>query len=335
MIRDADIAMYEAKGDGRGCFKQFHSSMRDRAQRRWELDLDLRQSLELRQFSLVYQPIIDLKTGEVESVEALIRWNHPERGVISPIHFIPVAEETGMIVEIGEWVARTACEQFAEWYRIDSNATPFSISINVSRQQLIHRNFSQSFQSILQESGVHPASLHLEVTESEMMKDLDSAVRVMQEMRATGVRFALDDFGTGYSSLACLHQIPIDVIKLDRSLIATIDQDDYFLKLASLVMQLMSETQIKVIAEGIETLSQFTILQDLDCSLGQGYFFSKPLPADKVQDFIRKQRAAVQRTSRSNSAVAIPIVQFMQGQAIAGCSVGMDTIAMGPQLRSS
>jgi len=312
VLRDADIAMYEAKGNGRGCYKVFNLEMRDRAQRRWKLDLDLRRAVELNQFSLVYQPIIDLNTGDVEGVEALIRWNHPERGLIPPIDFIPMAEETGMIVEIGDWVTRTACQQFAEWSRIDRMAVPRSISINVSRQQLIHRNFVESFQSILRETGVEPSSVHLEVTESEMMKHLDSTIHVMQVLQNLGVKFDLDDFGTGYSSLACLHQIPIDVIKLDRSLISTIDKDDYFMKLTSLVLKLMSETKIKVIAEGIETLSQLKILQDLECTLGQGYYFAKPMPASKIQEFIRKQRDSSQKPVNGGSPVAIPIVQFKQ-----------------------
>ena len=316
VLRDADIAMYEAKGDGRGCFKVFNSEMRDRAQGRWKLDVDLRRAVQLGQFSLVYQPIIDLKTGDVESVEALIRWNHPERGLISPVEFIPMAEETGMIVEIGDWVTRAACRQFAEWSRIDRTAVPRSISINVSRQQLIHRNFLESFQSILQETGVDPFAIHLEVTESEMMKHLDSTIHVMQVLQSMGVKFDLDDFGTGYSSLACLHQIPIDVIKLDRSLISTIDKDDYFMNLTSLVLKLMSETKIKVIAEGIETLSQLKILQDLDCRLGQGYYFSKPLAAGKVQAFIRKQRDSTKKPADGSSPVAIPIVQFKQAEAM-------------------
>lgn len=312
VLRDADIAMYEAKGDGRGCFKVFNSEMRDRAQGRWQLDLDLRRAVELDQFNLVYQPIIDLKTGDVESVEALIRWTHPERGLIPPMDFIPMAEETGMIIEIGDWVTRTACRQFAEWSRIDRTAVPRSVSINVSRQQLIHRNFVESFQSILQETGVEPSTVHLEVTESEMMKHLDSTIHVMKLLQNLGVKFDLDDFGTGYSSLACLHQIPIDVIKLDRSLISTIDQDDYFMKLTSLVLKLMSETRIKVIAEGIETLSQLKILQDLECTFGQGYYFAKPMPANKVQAFIRKQRNSTKKPINGNSPVAIPIVQFKQ-----------------------
>lgn len=290
VIRDADIAMYEAKESGRGCYEVFDNGMRERAQLRWKLDIDLRRAVELNQLYLDYQPIIDLQSGAVESVEALIRWRHPERGLIQPSYFVPLAEEMGLMVEIGQWVLRTACQQFVAWSRTMPHSTPRNISINLSRQQLVHRDFVERFKQVLRETGISATHVHLEITESEMMNELDSTVQVIGELRALGTKIELDDFGTGYSSLACLHQIPLDVIKLDRSLIATIDQDNYLLGLTKLVIELLSKTNIKVVAEGIETQRQLALLQELGCQLGQGYLFSKPIAGDKVMDFVAKHK---------------------------------------------
>lgn len=290
VIRDADIAMYEAKGSGRGCFEVFDDCMRDRAQLRWKLDIDLRRAVELEQLYLDYQPIIDLQSGVVESVEALIRWRHPERGLIQPSYFVPLAEEMGLMVEIGQWVLRTACDQFVQWQRTHALSTPRNISINLSRQQLVHRGFVDAFKQIVRETGIDASRVHLEITETEMMNELDSTVQVIEQLRALGAKIELDDFGTGYSSLACLHQIPLDVIKLDRSLISTIDQDSYLLGLTKLVIQLLAQTPIKVVAEGIETERQLTLLRALGCQFGQGYHFAKPMSPDRVIEFVARQQ---------------------------------------------
>ncbi len=303
VIRDADIAMYEAKGSGRGCYEVFDNGMRERAQLRWKLDIDLRRAVELNQLYLDYQPIIDLQSGVVESVEALIRWRHPERGLIQPSCFVPLAEELGLMVEIGQWVLRTACQQFVEWSCSMPHLAPRNISVNLSRQQLVHREFVEGFKQVLRETGISATHVHLEITESEMMNELDSTVQVIGELRALGVKIELDDFGTGYSSLACLHQIPLDVIKLDRSLIATIDQDDYLLGLTKLVIELLSKTNIKVVAEGIETQRQLALLQELGCQLGQGYLFSRPIAGDKVMDFVARQQLAFDPLAQARTLV--------------------------------
>ena len=307
LIRDADIAMYEAKEAGRGCFRSFDSSMRTRAIQRWQIDADLRQAIELNQFALQYQPIVNLETGLVESVEALIRWNHPEKGRIPPIDFIPIAEETGLIVAIGDWVMRTACQQFADWFAIDSDSTPNHISINLSRQQLVQSEFLDLFQSALVQSGISPSSIHFEITESEMMKDLSTSVEAINKLRSLGAKIDLDDFGTGHSSLACLHELPLDVLKLDRSLITNIDEDVYLSKLVDLVLKLLSETHIQVVAEGIETLAQLSKLQELECHYGQGYYFAKPLDADQVQPFVRKLLLQQPKFRHGDISAVIPI----------------------------
>ena len=293
VMRDADIAMYEAKEAGRGCFQMFHDEMRNRAQTRWQLDRDLRRAVKLEQFRLVYQPIVDLHSGAVESVEALVRWEHPERGLVPPNGFIPLAEETGIIIEIGNWVTKAACEQFVAWLRQDPQTTPHHISINLSRQQLVHPGFTQTTQEILNSTGISPSRVHFEVTESLIMDDLETSLVALQALRDLGAKIDLDDFGTGHSSLACLHQLPIDVLKLDRCLITTIDQGSYFMNLADLILKLLAETEIVVVAEGIETISQLQTLRKLGCPLGQGYYFSRPIPAEEVQGFVASQRMLI------------------------------------------
>lgn len=307
IIRDADIAMYEAKDAGKGCFRFFDPGMRNRAMKRWQVDTDLRQAIEHNQLRLQYQPIINLKTGLVESVEALVRWNHPERGTIPPNDFIPMAEETGLIVAIGEWVMRTACTQFAEWQNLDPGGTPNHISINLSRQQLLQPEFSELFRSAILQSGISASCVHFEITESEMMHDLKTCVQEIQNLRAMGAKIDLDDFGTGYSSLACLHQLPIDVLKIDRSLVSNMATGGQYSKLVDLVLKLLSETQIQVVAEGIETLDQLQKLQQLHCDYGQGYYFSKPIDANKIQAFVNNRRTE-QSMAVKGGTPEIPIV---------------------------
>ena len=309
VIRDADIAMYEAKEAGRGCYRIFDAYMGSRALKRWQIDSDLRKAIEYNQFFLQYQPILCLETGLVESVEALIRWNHPEYGMIPPNDFIPMAEETGLIVSIGEWVLQTALKQFSVWQKLSPDATPKELNINLSRQQLVQPGFSSLVEAYFREYGVDASKVHFEITESELMNDLQASVQSIEELRAMGAKIDLDDFGTGYSSLACLHQLPIDVLKLDRSLISQLEQGGQYAKLVDLVLKLLSETEVKVIAEGIETQDQFHQLQRLHCQLGQGFLFSRPIDADKVQEFVRNrqnERAGFLRSGMAQSSVFIP-----------------------------
>ncbi|MFI5379106.1 MAG: EAL domain-containing protein [Tepidisphaerales bacterium] len=285
VLRDADTAMYEAKLAGKGQCVVFGVSMRQRVQNRMNLEQDLRKALEAGQLFLMYQPIVSLRSGRIESFEALVRWKHPERGLISPGEFIPIAEETGLILSIGEWVLREACGQFALWRQSMGDAAPPSISVNMSRSQLVLPDLPETIRQILEQTGMKPACLHLEVTESAVMKDVAAATRILRAIKAVGVMLDMDDFGTGYSSLACLHAFPIDVLKIDRSFIANIDRGRDFAAMVHAVTQLARNLEIRVVAEGIETMDQLLILQSLDCEFGQGYLFSKPLPADQVARF--------------------------------------------------
>jgi EAL domain-containing protein (putative c-di-GMP-specific phosphodiesterase class I) len=233
----------------------------------------------------MYQPIVSLRAGRIESFEALVRWKHPERGLILPGEFIPIAEETGLILPIGEWVLREACGQFAKWRQSMGSNAPRSISVNLSRRQLVLPNLPETIKEVLEQTGMAAECLHLEVTESAVMRDSAAATQMLLAIKAIGVKLDMDDFGTGHSSLAYLHQFPIDVLKIDRSFVANIDRGRAFAALVQAVAQLARNLDITVVAEGIETMAQTLILQSLECEFGQGYLFSAPLMADQVVDF--------------------------------------------------
>jgi EAL domain-containing protein (putative c-di-GMP-specific phosphodiesterase class I) len=285
VLRDADTAMYEAKITGKGKYVVFDVSMRQRVQNRLNLEIDLRKALDQHQLFLMYQPIVSLQNGRIESFEALVRWQHPQRGLIAPGEFIPIAEDTGLILTIGDWVLREACAQFVAWRKSAGPAAPRSVSVNLSRKQLAQPNLPQMVRQILEQTGMTPGCLHLEVTESATMKDAVAATRVLRAIKDIGVKLDMDDFGTGYSSLACLHQFPIDVLKIDRSFVANIDRGRDLAALVHAVAQLARNLNISVVAEGIETANQALILQSLECEFGQGYLFSRPLMADQVAGF--------------------------------------------------
>ena len=285
VLRDADTAMYEAKLAGKARYVMFDVSMRQRVQDRMDLENALRTALEAGELFLMYQPIVSLHTGRIESFEALLRWKHPKRGLIPPDEFVPIAEECGLILPIGEWVLREACGQFARWRQRMGDAAPQSISVNLSRAQLLLQDLPRTIQRILDQTGIQPSCLHLEVTESAVAKDVETATRILNAIKATGVKLDMDDFGTGYSSMAFLHQFPIDVLKIDRSFIANIDRGRDFAALVHAVAQLAHNLNISVVAEGIETADQALILQSLECEFGQGYLFSKPIMGDDVPGF--------------------------------------------------
>jgi diguanylate cyclase (GGDEF)-like protein len=285
VLRDADTAMYEAKLAGRGQHVVFDVAMRERVQNRLHLETDLRKALAANQLFLMYQPIVSLQTGRIEGFEALVRWQHPQRGLISPAEFIPIAEDTGLILPIGEWVLREACAQFVRWRRSMGPDAPRNISVNLSRNQLVLPDLADRVRRILEQTGMTPGNLHLEVTESAVMKDAEAAAGVLRTLKAIGVKVDMDDFGTGYSSLACLHQFPLDVLKIDRSFVANLDRGRDFAALVHAVTQLARNLNIGVVAEGIETINQTLILQSLECEFGQGYLFSKPMMPDRVVGF--------------------------------------------------
>jgi diguanylate cyclase (GGDEF)-like protein/PAS domain S-box-containing protein len=285
ILRDADIAMYEAKLAGKGRYVMFDASMHDRVKTHLQMENDLRWAIGAKQMFLLYQPIVSLKSGQIDGFEALVRWNHPQRGVVSPSEFIPVAEDTGLIIPLGEWVLRQACAQMVHWGQTMGAAAPGNIRVNLSRHQLVLADFPALLKQLLADSGMRPDRLRLEMTESAVMKDAAAAVRMLHAIRDLGVKLDLDDFGTGYSSLTCLRQFPIDGLKIDRSFVSALDHGREHVALLQALTQLALNLRLAVVAEGVETLDQAVKLQSLGCDFGQGFLFSEPLTDQQVVDF--------------------------------------------------
>jgi diguanylate cyclase (GGDEF)-like protein len=289
LLRDADVALYEAKAAGKNYYTLFQSSMQTAAQDRLTLEMDLAEALEQGQLFLLYQPTFDLQSERVIGVEALIRWRHPTRGVIPPIQFIPVAEESGLIVPIGRWVLQEACRQAKTWhdhdYRID-------MSVNVSGRQLDDDELIEDVRGPLVENGLDPATLTLEITETTLMRDADATAKRLHLLKELGVRIAIDDFGTGYSSLAYLRQFPADALKIDRSFITGIAGSKESAALIHTLVQLGKTLNIETLAEGIEDQAQLKTLQREHCDHGQGFLFSRPLDVDAVEQFLKANQSA-------------------------------------------
>jgi diguanylate cyclase (GGDEF)-like protein len=283
LLRDADLALYEAKAAGKDRYVLFESSMQTIAEDRHLLELDLRDALGSEQFFLLYQPTFDLKSEAVTGVEALIRWRHPGRGVVPPDQFIPIAEQTGLIVPIGRWVLLDACRQAAVWH---ANGHPIGIAVNVSACQLETDELVRDVQEALAESGLEPTALTLEITETTLMRNADEAARRLTVLKTLGIRVAVDDFGTGYSSLAYLRQFPVDSLKIDRSFISGSTATKESAALIHTLVQLGKSLGLQTVGEGIEETSQLRHLQQEGCDLGQGYLLARPLEADAIERFL-------------------------------------------------
>jgi EAL domain-containing protein (putative c-di-GMP-specific phosphodiesterase class I) len=279
LLRDADLALYEAKGAGKNRSVTFESRMQTAAQDRLDLEFDLKEALERDQFFLLYQPTFDLESETITGVEALIRWRHPVRGIVPPDSFIPLAEETGLIVPIGHWVLRTACEQAAAWHR---QGRSLGISINVSGRQLDDDGIVHDLADALAITGLDPGSLTLEITETTLMHDAESAAERLKQLKALGVQIAIDDFGTGYSSLAYLRQFPVDTLKIDRSFISAIAASPESKAIVHTLVQLGKTLGLKTLGEGIEDQSQLQHLQRENCDSGQGFLFARPLEPEAI-----------------------------------------------------
>jgi diguanylate cyclase (GGDEF)-like protein len=293
VLRDADAAMYEAKAAGRGRCVVFDKAMRARVEDRVQLERDLRIALEQRELYLEYQPIVSLKSGQIEGIEALIRWTHPRRGRVPPTDFVQIAEETGLIGPIGEWALAQACRDFQLLRdQMDARA-PRSVSVNVSRQQLGAREFPHRVHEILSRSGVEPGALKIEVTENGIMRDPDQAVRALRALKSLGIGVHVDDFGTGSSSLACLHQFPVDTLKIDRSFVANSGETPGLSALLLAIVQMARTLGIGVVAEGIETPDQLLLLQSIECQYGQGYLLGRPMPVESIVAYRRETPPAL------------------------------------------
>jgi diguanylate cyclase (GGDEF)-like protein/PAS domain S-box-containing protein len=282
LLRNADVAMYMAKRDSKGSYRVFEPTMHERVVERLELRSDLQHALALDQLELYYQPVVKLDGGAILGVEALLRWNHPERGQIPPVQFIPVAEETGLIVPMGRWVLESACREGMRIHEQFPRPEPLTISVNLSVRQLQSETLLADVRQALEVSGLPPSSLVLEITESLMLVDTEYAMSQLHALKTLGIRLAMDDFGTGYSSLSYLSRFPVDILKMDRSFVGGDDKG----ALTSAIIALGASLSLEVVAEGIELPEQATSLQALGCELGQGYLFAKPMAADALRTFL-------------------------------------------------
>jgi diguanylate cyclase (GGDEF)-like protein/PAS domain S-box-containing protein len=275
LIKTADTAMYQAKANGRNNYKFFEQEMNIRAVERQSVEEDLRGALERREFVLDYQPKVNLKTGAITGVEALIRWKHPQRGLVSPQMFISVAEDSGMILPIGMWVRREACRQARAWQ--DAGLPPLPVAVNISVVEFRDQNFLESIRAILKETKLEPRCLELELTESVLMQHAETATAVLQQLKAMGVQVAVDDFGTGYSSLSYLRKFPIDALKIDQSFVRQVSSAPDDTSIVTAVISMGRSLKLRVVAEGVETQKEMAFLQAHECDEAQGYYFSRPV----------------------------------------------------------
>jgi EAL domain-containing protein (putative c-di-GMP-specific phosphodiesterase class I) len=281
MVRHASIARSHAKERvGQNKFLFYSSEMNHLASQRIHLDAQMRHAVDENQFYVAYQPKMDLATGQITAMEALIRWEHPEMGLVMPNDFIPIAEKTGFIVKIGAWVLRASCIQAKEW--IDAGARDIRVAVNVSMVQLASENFIEELLTILEETGVEPKNLELEITETAVMEDVEIAARQLQELRSSGVYISIDDFGTGYSSLAYLKSFALDYLKIDASFVADMERDISDTALIAAVIAMAHRLRLRVVAEGVETEAQLEHLRHLQCDEVQGYFLSKPVSGEEA-----------------------------------------------------
>jgi predicted signal transduction protein with EAL and GGDEF domain len=286
LLKNADLALYRAKADGRGTYRFFEAGMDARAQARRLLELDLRVALQRDEFEVHYQPIRDVARDEVVVFEALVRWNHAQRGTIAPVNFIPLAEETGLIVQLGDWVLRQACMDAAGWSR------QVGVAVNLSPVQFKNPNLVSSVIAALQASGLPPHRLELEITESVLLQNSEGTLGILHELRTMGVKISLDDFGTGYSSLSYLRSFPFDKIKIDRSFVQELATRDDSMAIIRAVTSLGKSLGMATTAEGVETHAQLELLRREGCTQVQGYLFSKPRPAADVEGMLSAPRTS-------------------------------------------
>jgi diguanylate cyclase (GGDEF)-like protein len=288
LLREADLAMYRAKDDGKARHQVFDPIMEYETRERLRLENDLRRALQRDEFRVHYQPVVHLETSRIVGMEALVRWEHPERGVILPDEFVPLAEEIGLIIPIGRWVLREACRQAHNWHKHypAELRSPLSMSVNLSTRQLRDSDVVEDVEGLLLETGLDPKDLILEITESAVVGAEEHRIGTLRRLQVLGVRFALDDFGTGYSSLSYLKRLPVSLLKIDRSFVERIGQDAEDEVLVSGIVYVASALGLSVVAEGVETPQQLAQVKVLGCKLGQGHYFSEPLPSEAAGELL-------------------------------------------------
>ena len=288
LLRSADLAMYRAKEHGRARFEMFDPVMHEQALKRLKLETDLRRALEREQLLLYYQPVLSLDTRRVVASEALLRWNHPDRGRVMPLEFVPVAERTGLIVDIGRWVLERACRSLGEWQALYGARAPRAVWVNVSAKQFSHGDLARQVEDALRETACDPRGLKLEITESILLDDIDGAIRTLGRVRDLGVQVYMDDFGTGYSSLTYLARLPLDGIKIDRSFVRDMDESLRQAQLVRTIVTLVRNLGLEPIAEGVETQRQVELLREMGCDLAQGFVFSPAVPSEEFVEFLKE-----------------------------------------------
>jgi diguanylate cyclase (GGDEF)-like protein len=291
LLRDAHTAMSRAKAQGRDRAVVFDRAMRAQAVARLQLETDLRHAIEAEQFQVVYQPIVSLRSGTISGCEALVRWRHPQRGTVPPVDFLPVAEETGLIVWIDRWVLKEAARQAQAWQARFPMQQPFTLSVNLSGKQLAQPLLVEYVARTLEDARFAPGDLKLEITESVVMENAEAALDILTSLRAMGVQLLIDDFGTGYSSLSYLHRFPFNVVKVDRSFVTAMAAAEKNREIVRTIVDLAHKLGMQVIAEGIETAEQLAALRGVACGYGQGYLFSKPLDAEAMAGLLARNPA--------------------------------------------
>jgi EAL domain-containing protein (putative c-di-GMP-specific phosphodiesterase class I) len=289
MVRDADTAMYRAKDHGKARCEIFDTSMLAAAEQRLLIESDLRRAIERQEFQIHYQPIVALSDQLLRGFEALVRWQHPVRGLIPPNDFVPIAEETGLIVPIGLWVLREACRQMRAWDGEFRDCGTLTVNVNLSARQCLHPTLVTDVAGVLAETGLEPQRLKLEITESMVLDGSTEMIRILRALRGLGVELALDDFGMGYSSLSYLQQLPVQTLKIDRSFVSGIQTASNG-EIVRAILSLASGLSMNVTAEGVETAEQADRLKDLSCEFGQGYFFDRPLTHDRAREVLRERQ---------------------------------------------
>jgi len=285
-LRDADTAMYRAKTVGRGRYEIFDQSMHERMMHLLKLETDLRRAVEREEFRLHYQPIMSLKNTQLTGFEALVRWQHPERGLVMPNEFIPMAEDTGLIAPIGHWVLHEACRQVKAWQDQFGCGLSLSVNVNLSGKQFSQADLIEQISSVLEQTGLEAHHLKLEITETAVMEKAEAATAMLGQLRDIGVKLHIDDFGTGYSSLSYLHRFPVDVLKIDRSFVSRMGLGDGNFEIVQTIIQLAHNLGMEVTAEGVETAEQMDQLRALRCEYGQGYYFSPAVDAERAKQMI-------------------------------------------------
>jgi EAL domain-containing protein (putative c-di-GMP-specific phosphodiesterase class I) len=288
LLREADLAMYRAKASGKARCVLFNPELDIHAMERLELETDLRNALARAEFRVHYQPIISLGDDSIVGMEALVRWEHPERGLVQPLSFIPVAEETGLIIPIGQWVLEQACQQAHAWQTQFPSEHPLTISVNLSGRQLQHPDLVADVARVIGQAGLDPAALELEITESVVMQDAEATDATLRALKAIGIRLAIDDFGTGYSSLSYLKRFPVDTLKIDRSFVDGLGVDAQDTAIVHSVAALARALDLTVTSEGVETLAQHLLLKQLGCEHSQGYLYSRALAPDDMSAWLAR-----------------------------------------------